>query len=74
MGKNCLRPYLTYPECCLTPNIVSLSQFSNLPNLGLKCHLPRLQSPVWGGGAGQGKNLATQQVLRSEHEKLHAEE
>ena len=36
-------------ECCLTSNIVTLSQFSNFPNLRLKCHLPRLQSPVWGG-------------------------
>ena len=29
------------------------SQFSNFPNFGLKCHLPRVQSPVWGGGQGE---------------------
>ena len=49
MGEKCLKQYQTYPECCLTSNIITLSQFSNFPNLGLKYHLPRLQSPVWGG-------------------------
>ena len=59
MGEKCLRSYLTYHECCLTSNIISLSQFSNFPNLGLKCHLPRLQSPVcvcvWGGAGLEKK-------------------
>ena len=34
MGEKCLRPYLTYHECCLTSNIISLSQFSNFTSLG----------------------------------------
>ena len=50
MGEKCLKQYQTYPECCLTSNIITSSQFSNFPNLGIKCHLPRLQSPVCGGG------------------------
>ena len=41
MDEKCLKQYQTYPECCLT---------SNFPNLGLKCHFPRLPSSVWGGG------------------------
>ena len=49
MGEKCLKQYHTYHECVLTSDITTLSQFSNFPNLGLKYHLPRVQSPVWGG-------------------------
>ena len=52
MGKKCLKQYHTYHDCYLTPNIISLSQFLNFSYLGLKYHIPRLQSPVCGGGAG----------------------
>ena len=34
MGKKCLKQYQTYPECCLTLNSITLSQFSNFPKLG----------------------------------------
>ena len=50
MGEKCLKQYHIHHECCLTTNIITLSQFSNFPKLRLKYHLPRLQSPVWGGG------------------------
>ena len=46
MDEKCLEQYYTYYECCLTSNIITLSQFSNFQNLGLKYHLPRLQSFV----------------------------
>ena len=49
MGEKCLKQYHTYHECCYTSKIIILSQFSNFPDLGLKYHLPMLQSPVWGG-------------------------
>ena len=50
MGKKRLKQHHTYHECGLTSDISTLSQFSNL---GLKYNLPRLQSPVWGGGGGR---------------------
>ena len=50
IGKRCLKQYHNHQECCLTSNNVTFNQFSNFPNLGLKYHLPRVQSPVWGGG------------------------
>ena len=43
MGEKCLKQYHTFHECCFTSDITTLSQFSNL---GLKYHLPKLQSPV----------------------------
>ena len=50
MGEECLKQFHTYHECSLTSNIITLCQFKNFPNFGLKYHLPWLQSPVWGGG------------------------
>ena len=46
MSEKCLKQYQTYPQCCLTSNIITVSQFSKFPYLELKCHLPRVQSPV----------------------------
>ena len=46
MGKRCLKQYHNHHECCLTSNNVTFNQFSNFPNLGLKYHLLRVQSPV----------------------------
>ena len=43
MGEKCLKH--TYYDCLIS-NIITLSQFSNLPYLGFKYHLPRLKSPV----------------------------
>ena len=51
MGKKCLKQYHNHHECCYTSNVVTFSHFSNFQNFGLKYHLPRVQSPVWGGGA-----------------------
>ena len=45
MGKKCQKQYHTYPECCEASNIITFSQFLNFPNLGIKYHLPWLQSP-----------------------------
>ena len=46
MDEKCLEQYYTYYECWLTSDIITLSQFYNFKNLGLKYHLPRLKSPV----------------------------
>ena len=46
MGEKYLKQYLIYHECCLTSKIITSSQLSKFPKLGLKCNLPRLQSPV----------------------------
>ena len=50
MGEKCLKQYHTYYECYQTSNIITLSQFYNFPNLGLKYHLPRMC--VCGGDGG----------------------
>ena len=47
-GRTCLKQYPTYHECCLTSEIITLSQFSNFSNLKLKYPLPRLHSSVGG--------------------------
>ena len=57
MGKKCLKKYHTYHDCLKTTNIITLKQLLNFPNLGLKYHLPRFQSPVCvGGGCMGGKH------------------
>ena len=50
MGKKCLKQYHTYHEGYIKSNMLTLSQFLFFSDLGLKYHLPRLQSPVCGGG------------------------
>ena len=65
MGENFLTQHHNVYECCLTSEIDTLSQFSNLLNLGLKYHLSRLQSPVWGDSSNErGGDSTTEGEIR----------